>query len=99
MFNNQIVVSGVTVSLRPYTEKRLKDLVAVNMEIQEFITKNPDVTIDQIEGKRAEWYKRKAEILWKSDNPLSIDFFASEDFELSLLKQTEDFFLANRLYL
>jgi hypothetical protein len=99
MFNNQIVVSGVTVSLRPYTEKRLKDLVAVNMEIQEFITKNPDVTIDQIEGKRAEWYKRKAEILWKSENPLGIDFFASEDFELSLLKQTEDFFLANRLYL
>jgi hypothetical protein len=99
MFNNQIVVSGVTVTLRPYTEKRLKELVAVNMDIQEFITKNPDVTIDDIQEKRAQWYKRKADILWKTDNPLSVDFFASEDFELSLLKQTEDFFLANRLYL
>jgi hypothetical protein len=99
MFNNQIVVSGVTVKLRPYTEKRLKELIVVNTEIQEFIIKNPDVTIDDIEGKRAEWYKRKADILWECEHSLSVDFFASEDFELSLLKQTEDFFLANRLYL
>jgi hypothetical protein len=99
MFDNQIVVSGVTMKLRPYTEKRLQQLIEVNTEIQEFITKNPDVTIDQIHKERATWYKRKAEILWECEHKLELDFFASEDFELSLLKQTEDFFLANRLYL
>jgi hypothetical protein len=99
MFNKNIVVSGVTMTLRPYTEKRLKELIEVNTEIQEFITKNPDVTIDEIHDKRASWYKRKADILWQSEHPLTDEFFTSEDFELSLLKETEDFFLANRLYL
>jgi hypothetical protein len=55
MFNKQIVVSGVTMTLRPYTEKRLKQLIDVNTEIQDFITKNPDVTLDDIQDKRAEW--------------------------------------------
>jgi hypothetical protein len=99
MFNKQIVVSGVTMTLRPYTEKRLKELIEVNTEIQDFITKNPDVTIDAILEKRAGWYKRKAEILWQCEHPLDIDFFLSDEFELSLLKETEDFFLGNRLYL
>jgi hypothetical protein len=99
MFNKQIVVSGVTMTLRPYTEKRLKQLIDVNTEIQDFITKNPDVTLDDIQDKRAEWYKRKADILWESATPLAIEFFTSDEFELSLLKETEDFFLANRLYL
>lgn len=99
MFNKQIVVSGVTMSLRPYTEKRLKALLEVNNEIQDFITKNPDVTIDDIQDKRAGWYKRKADILWECAIPLTIDFYTSDEFELSLLKETEDFFLANRLYL
>jgi hypothetical protein len=44
-------------------------------------------------------YKRKADILWESATPLAIEFFTSDEFELSLLKETEDFFLANRLYL
>jgi hypothetical protein len=99
MFDNRIVVSGVTMQLRPYTERRLNQLIEVNAEIQDFISKNPDATIDQIKDKRAEWYKRKAEILWECEHKLGIEFFASEDFELSMLKQTEDFFLANRLYL
>jgi hypothetical protein len=99
MFDRKIVVSGVVMKLRPYTEKRLKQLVEVNQEINDFIEKNPDSTLDGIKSQRAEWYMRKASILWESDQYLDIDFFNSEDFEVSLLKETESFFLSNATYL
>lgn len=100
LFDKSIIVSGVAVKLRPYTEKRLKELVEVNQEIQEFVSDNPSMLITDIKDKRAEWYKRKADILWQCDTQvLDIDFFASDDFEVSLLKESEDFFLKSAMYL
>jgi hypothetical protein len=99
MFDRKIVVSGVVMKLRPYTEKRLKQLVEVNQEIKDYIENNPDKLISEIVDKRAEWYMRKASILWECEMPLSVDFFKSEDFEVSLLKESEDFFLSNATYL
>ena len=96
----QITVSGKVVRLRPYTERRMKQLVEIQQEIQQYIEKNPDMTMDEIDkSKVANWWKRKAEILWESDEPLGLDFFKSEDFESSLLKKSEDFFLNSRIYL
>lgn len=99
MFEKKIVVSGVVMRLRPYTEKRLKQLVDVNQEIKDYIENNPDKLISEIVDQRAEWYMRKASILWESETPLAIDFFKSEDFEVSLLKESEDFFLRSGTYL
>jgi len=96
----QITVSGRVVTLRPYTERRMKQLVEIQQEIQDYIQKHPDMTLDDIDrSKVATWWKRKAEILWQSDKPLELDFFKSEDFESSLLKKSEDFFLNSRIYL
>jgi hypothetical protein len=99
MFDKKITVSGVVVKLRPYSEKRLKELVDVNQDIQEFIRANPDKSIADIRDKRGEWFMRKASILWESEQPLDKDFFMSEDFEISLLKESEDFFLKSAMYL
>ena len=99
LFDKTIIVSGVAVKLRPYTEKRLKLLIEVNQEIQDFIKENPNTLISEIVDKRADWYKRKADILWESEKPLDIEFFKSEDFEVSLLRETEDFFLKQPIYL
>jgi hypothetical protein len=100
MFDKKITVSGVVVKLRPYSEKRLKELVDVNQDIQEFIRANPDKSIGDIREKRGEWFMRKASILWQCDTQvLDIDFFMSEDFEISLLKESEDFFLNSAMYL
>jgi hypothetical protein len=100
LFDKSIIVSGVAVKLRPYTEKRLKDLIAVNEEIQKFVDENPNVLIADIKDKRAEWYKRKADILWEGTSQvLDVEFFKSAEFESSLLKESEDFFLKNAMYL
>jgi hypothetical protein len=99
MFERKLIVSGVTVSLKPYSEARMKQLVDVNREIQEFIEKNPDLSVTQIADQRASWYKRKAAILWETPHALDDEFFKSEDFEASLLKDSEDFFLTNSVYL
>lgn len=96
----QLTVSGVTVRLRPYTERRMKTLVEIQQEIQDYVDKNPDMTLDEIDKKKvAQWWKRKADVLWESDKPLDVAFFESEDFESSLLKKSEDFFLNSRVYL
>jgi len=99
MFERNLVVNGVTVKLRPYSEKRLAMLVDINKEIQEFIDKNPDLSVGDITDKRAGWYKRKADILWEAPYELKEDFFSHEDFESSLLKDSEDFFLKHSVYL
>lgn len=99
MFEKKIVVSGVVMKLRPYTEKRLKQLVEVNQEIKDYIENNPDKLISEISDRKAEWYMRKASILWEPETPITIDFFQSDEFELSLLKESEDFFLSNATYL
>jgi hypothetical protein len=97
---HEITVSGERVRLAPYTVKRMKVLMEVRNEIDEYIDKNPQVTLDTIDRKLvAKWWKRKGDILWESDKELPISFYESEDFESSLLKQTEDFFFLNRVYL
>lgn len=96
----QLIVSGRVVSLKPYTERRMKQLVEIQEEIQKYVEKNPDMTIDEIDRKKvAQWWKRKADVLWDSEKPLDVSFFESEDFESSLLKKSEDFFLNSRIYL
>lgn len=99
MFEKKVTVSGVVMRLRPYTEKRLKQLIEINQEITEFVDKNPDILIVDIADRRAEWYMRKASILWEPESPIDLEFFKSEDFEVSLLKETETFFLSNGIYL
>jgi hypothetical protein len=99
MFDKKIIVSGVVMKLRPYTEKRFKELLTINEEIQKFIEDNPDAKMADITENRAQWYLRKSQILWEPQTPIDIEFFKSEDFEVSLLKETEDFFLKNAIYL
>jgi len=100
MLEKTITVNGKVVKLQPYSEKRLKLLNAVNKEIQEFIDKNPLMTINEVPiKKKAEWWKQKATILWEPILPFDDNFFESDDFESGLLKDTEDFFITRRLYL
>jgi len=55
---------------------------------------------DEIDKKKvAKWWKRKAEVLWETQEPLPLSFFESPDFEVTWLKKSEDFFLASRVYL
>lgn len=96
----QIIVSGKTVRIRAYTERRLSQLLEVQKDIQQFIDKNPDLIFDELDRKKvANWWKRKADILWECDEELGLDFFESPDFEVTWLKKSEDFFLTSRIYL
>jgi hypothetical protein len=100
MIDKYVLVSGVRVKLKPYTEKRLKELLEIQAKIDDFIDKNPDLTFDELDRDIvAGWWKEKADILWESTTNLSKDFFASEDFESSVLRDTETLFLTNRQYL
>lgn len=100
MFEKRLVVSGKVVRLRPYTEARAVYLREINEDIRKYIAKNPDQAIDDVPRKqRAEWWKRKAEVLWECDEDLPMSFFESRDFEQSLLKDSEDFFTTRKLYL
>lgn len=100
MFEHKIEVSGRIVTLRAYTEKRLKALNEINTEISEFIRKNPTMVIDDVpKDKKVDWWMRKAEILWQAEPQLPKSFFEDDDFESSKLKDTEDFFITRRLYL
>jgi len=101
MINDKmLIVSGVAVKLKPYTEKRFELLKQVTEEIQAYIAKNPEITIEEVDKDlRAKWWKRKAEILWEPETELKLDFFKSDTFEFPLLKETEDFFIRSRLYL
>lgn len=93
-------VSGKVVKLRPYTEKRFKDLMAVTEEIDKYIAENPEVTFADIDPDlKASWWKRKGDILWYCDEPLGMDFYRSENFESSQLRKAQDFFLHNGLFL
>lgn len=95
----RILVSGRAVTLKPYTEKRMRDLLAINQEISDYIAQNPDKTFEQIADLRAKWWMRKAEVLWEFDQPTGQSFFEDENFESGLLKESEDFFFRSRNYL
>jgi hypothetical protein len=95
---NPIKVSGITVTPRAYSEKRRKELEAVNKEIQEWVDAHPDFTIGQVPIEmKAKWWEAKAGILWEGE--YAEGFFASDEFESSILQETEDFFVLRRLYL
>jgi hypothetical protein len=100
-FMNQetIKVNGVRMTLKPYSEKRMKELTAINQEITDWVNKNLEATIDQVPSDlKGLWWKRKASILWESES-LPDGFFTSDEFESSLLKDSEEFFTMKRLYL
>lgn len=78
----------------------MKELNAINAEITEWVNANLEATIDQVPSDlKGSWWKRKASILWDAEKPLPEDFFTSDDFESSLLKDSEEFFTLKRLYL
>jgi hypothetical protein len=100
MIQETIKVNGIKMTLKPYSEKRMKELNSINAEITEWVNNHLDATIDQVPVElKGEWWKRKASILWDSEKPLPDDFFTSDEFESSLLKDSEDFFTVRRLYL
>ena len=100
MNQETIKVNGVKMTLRPYSEKRMKELTAINQEITDWVNKNPEATIDQVPIElKGSWWKRKASVLWEPEKPLPDDFFTTDEFESSLLKDSEEFFMVKRLYL
>lgn len=94
-------VSGVLVTLREYTESGADKLIKINQEIEQHIKDNPEQTFGDPELKKlkAKWWKRKGDILWIAEKELKEEFFGSDNFEISLLKKTEDFFLIQGNYL
>ena len=98
MFDKQLTVSGISVTLKPYTAKRHAKLEELNQEIQRFISSNPEWTWEDIpHDVKVSFWKRKAELLWTADYPAG--FFDSDEFEYSLLKDTELHFTMMQVYL
>jgi hypothetical protein len=98
-FSKRLVVSGQLVTINPYTERRAKQLIKIQEEIDAYIKENPETMIGEIREKKAEWHMKKAQVLWTFDKPVDIKFFLSEDFEASLLQESEAFFLSFVNYL
>lgn len=100
MFDKKIAVSGVTVTLAPYTEKRRHALDQVNTDIRAYSEANPAQLWDDMPHKtKAEYWKRKADVLWITDQPLPLAFFESDEFEHTKLGDSEDFFIVSRVRL
>jgi hypothetical protein len=100
MFDKYTTVNGIKVKLNPYSEARFKKLQAINQEVMDFITTNSEMTINDIpDEKKESWWRAKAEILWTADVPFPEGFFSNEEFELGLLKDSEDNFIVRRLYI
>jgi len=98
LFDKKLTVSGVEVEILPYTVTRQKQLNAVKDTIQEFLDANPSLTWEEIPIKtRAKFWQAKADVLWQGTYPKG--FFESEDFEYSLLKDTEIHFMTMQVYL
>lgn len=100
LYEKKIKVNGINVTLNPFSEKRFKELRAINTEINEFINTENDFTFDTLPlEKKESWWRRKADILWSSDVPFHEGFFSSEEFESSLLMESEADFYTKRVYL
>jgi hypothetical protein len=89
--------SGKMARVLPYSEKRRKVLLEVAVEIEKYLNDNEEGTIDP--KKRAEFWKRKAEILLEFDEKPSLSFYESDEFESGLLSWIEQDFIRQRLYL
>ena len=100
IFDKVQTVSGVVMTLLPYTEKRKQELDAVNADVQKFMNAQGEKTWDEIPVKeKAEFWERKARILWKSEKPLTCAFFESPDFEYGHLRSTEQLFMMTQVSL
>lgn len=100
MIDRYIIVNDLRVRLKPYTERRMRDLQDINAEIDSYVDKNPGVTIEQIDRSQiSKWWKAKADVMWDVPDVLKEEFFASEDFESSMLRDSEALFLTNKQYL
>lgn len=100
--DNRLLIRGVEVVTNPYTARRYKALKAIQDEIDDYISKNPDLSFDDVPDKlKGKWWKAKGDILWTTANGVELDeaFYTHEDFEVGLLKKVQDFFLMNRLFL
>ena len=98
LFEKKLSVSGIDVSIQPYTVKRQEELDKVRATIQEYLDANPSLKWEEIPiATRAKFWRMKAEVLWKGDYPKG--FFESTDFEYSLLKDTEIHFMTMQVYL
>jgi hypothetical protein len=104
MLEDKIRISGADFRIAPYTEKRRAALDAVNAEISAFIAEDPTKSWDDVPRKtKAAWWRRKASILLDPiGDPYGGDpdkWFASDEFEHTLLGKVEDFFMISRVRL
>ena len=98
--NKALVVNGHPVRIAEYSRKKFIELQELADEQDKYIADNPGILISEIPlDLRADWLKRKADILWSTDKPYPKGFFESDDFELSKLKDSQDFFLKYTLFL
>ena len=94
VFEIQFRVNGKTISLKPYTISAFDKIQQINKDMEAYEKKN-SLLPESIDLKiRAEWWRKKAEILWDAGEKLPESFFESPDFERSFLIQSEDFFTA-----
>jgi hypothetical protein len=89
--------SGSMARVIPYSEKRRKQLLEVAVEIEKYLNESEEGVIDP--KKRAEFWKRKSEILLEFNEKPPLSFYESEDFESGLLAWIEQDFIRQRLYL
>jgi hypothetical protein len=100
MIQQKIKVNGLTVTVNPFSRKRFNDLRAINAEINEWINANATFTLSDIPDElRETWWRRKADILWSVDVTFAEGFFSDEEFESSLLAETESEFYTKMVYL
>lgn len=100
IFDKVQTVSGVPVTLLPYTEKRKAELDALNIEIEQFMNAQGEKKWEEIPYKeKAVFWERKARILWRTEKPLTRAFFESPDFEYNHLRSTEQLFMMTQVYL
>jgi UDP:flavonoid glycosyltransferase YjiC (YdhE family) len=94
-------VSGQTVTQNAYTERRRKELDAINAEVTKFIAslKESDTWDDIPRAVKAKFWKRKASVLWTFEKPVPDSFFESDDFEYPLLRESEENFTRMQVYL
>ena len=94
-------VSGAIVTLNAYSERRRVELEKVNADVMAYMQSLPEETNwDAIPiEKKAEFWKRKAAILWTFDFPPKPDFFTSQDFEVGKLRESERLFTLQQIYL
>jgi hypothetical protein len=100
IFDKTLTVSGVEVTLLTYTEKRKAELDAVNADVKKLMDEYEEKTWGEIPLKvKADFWERKARILWKTEKPLPRSFFESSEFEYNKLRDTEQLFTLTQVYL